>query len=173
MGRIGRVVGGAAVVVLFASAGAGAQPAAPAGPGGAAPGAAMMGPAMMWPGMMGAEWLPPMMRGALHGMGGQHVEGRIAFLRAELAITEAQAAPFAALAEALRTNARAAAELHEQVLPGGRPPAGLPQRLEVQERMAAAHLAALQRLRAAAGPLYAALDAQQKRLADGLMVGML
>lgn len=49
----------------------------------------------------------------------------------------------------------------------------LPQRLELHERMMASHLEALRRVRAAAGPLYAALDDRQKRIADTLMMGMM
>ena len=49
----------------------------------------------------------------------------------------------------------------------------LPQRLELHERMMASHLEALRRVRAAAGPLYAALDDRQKRAADTLMMGMM
>lgn len=126
------------------------------------------GAGMMGSGMMG------MMMGP--GMMGQHVEGRIAFLRAELGITEAQAQQWDAFAEALRANARAMAELHQQMMPmmqGGPQTTPLPQRLELHERMMTSHLEALRRVRAAAGPLYAVLDDRQKRIADGLMMGMM
>jgi hypothetical protein len=110
------------------------------------------------------------------GMMGQHVEGRIAFLRAELGITPAQEAPWNAFAEALRASAQAMADMHGQMMPmmqGGPQAVPLPQRLELHERMMASHLEALRRVRAAAGPLYAALDDRQKRIADTLMMGMM
>jgi hypothetical protein len=115
-----------------------------------------------------------------YGMMGQHVEGRIAFLRAELGITAAQEAPWNAFAEALRGSAQAMADMHQQMVPmmmpmmqAGPQAVPLPQRLELHERMMASHLEALRRFSAAAGPLYAALDDRQKRIADGLIMGMM
>ena len=184
-----------------APAGQTPPPGAPA-PGMMGPG--MMGPGMMGPGMMGQGMGPgmmgmmgwdrmmPMMRGGMRGMMmgpgmmmdpgmmSQHIEGRLAFLRTELGITEAQAPQWNAFAEALRANAQAMADMHQQMMPmmmsmmqGGSQTMPLPQRLELHERMMTSHLEALRRVRAAAGPLYVALDDRQKRIADGLMMGMM
>lgn len=120
----------------------------------------------------------PMMRGQMpmmRGMGpdrmmGQHVEGRIAFLKAELGITSAQEPQWTAFADALRTNAHAMVGMHQQMMDGGRPTT-LPQRLDWHEQMMASHLDALRRVKAAAGPLYAILSDQQKRVADSLIKG--
>lgn len=168
------------------------QPGGPAGqapsPGATAPG--MMGPGMMGPWMMGQGMAPGMMGPGMMGYGmpmmgpgmmmGQHIEGRIAFLRAELGITAAQEAQWNAFAEALRASARAMADMHGQMMPmmmpmmqGGPQAVPLTQRLELHERMMASHLEALRRVRAAAGPLYAALDDRQKRIADSLTMGMM
>ena len=154
-----------------------AQTGQPGGQGGQM-GAGMMGQGM-GPGMMGGDRMMPMMRGGMMGPGmmlGQHVEGRIAFLRAELGITPAQEAQWNAFAEAMRASAQAMADMHGQMMPmmqGGPQAVPLPQRLELHERMMASHLEALRRVRAAAGPLYAALDDRQKRTADTLMLGMM
>jgi hypothetical protein len=99
-------------------------------PGGAMPGGmgqGMMGQGMMGPGMMGQGGMMPMMGMMGHGgagmgpgmgmgaMGGpsatgapamvERIEGRIAFVRAELKITEAQLPAWNAFAGALQANA--------------------------------------------------------------------
>jgi hypothetical protein len=132
-----------------------------------------MGPMMGWDGRM------PMMMGpgvAGPGVMAQHVEGRLAFLRAELGITEAQAPQWDAFAEAFRANARGMAEIHQQMMPmmfPGPQLVPLPRGLELHEQMMVSRLEALRRLKAAAGPLYDALDERQKRIADGLVMGMM
>jgi hypothetical protein len=174
----------AAVVVVGGASGQPAQQQSPGPMGQGMMGQGMMGQGMGW-GMMGGDRMMPMMRGGMgpmmgmmmgSGMMGQHVEGRIAFLRAELGITQEQTQQWDAFAEALRANARTMAEMHGQMMPmmqGGPQATPLPQRLELHERMMTSHLEALRQIRAAAGPLYAALDDRQKRIADGLMMGMM
>ena len=101
-----------------------AQPAPPAGQ------SAMMGPGMMGGGMMNMMGNMPMMNmmqmmgmmgQAGDGMGGMamidHIEGRIAFLRTELKITDAQAGAWNALADALRANARSLGEIRGSMMP--------------------------------------------------------
>src|SRR5215831_12222961 len=100
-----------------------ATPAQPASPGGQ-PGMAGMGmmnmmgggaSMMEMMGMMGMMRMMGMMGMAGGGMGGMatidRVEGRIAFLRTELKITEAQTGAWDAFAEALRTNAKKLGEI--------------------------------------------------------------
>ena len=146
-------------------------------PQGARPG--MMGQqsgqsSMMGPGMM--EQMMPMMRqmmmGQQGGMGAmglpfEHVEGRIAFLKAELRITEAQAPQWNAFADTLRSNAKAHQAMHEQMTKGGMPSAW-PDRLAAQQKALATRLDAAKALEAAAKPLYAALSDEQKKVADQL-----
>lgn len=152
------------------------QASPPAGAGRMAPGTGM-GPGMAMPMMRGGMPMGAGMMG--HGMMGQHVEGRIAFLKAEIGITEAQTAQWNAFAEALRANGRAMTELR-----GGMPLAAqqsapdaplltLPQRLDQHERMVTAQAEALRRLRTALTPLYAVLTEQQRQAADSLVMGMM
>lgn len=138
----------------------------------------IMGPGMMGPGMMGPGMMQ-MMQGRMRGMGGmmapERIEGRIAFLRAELRITEAQQPQWNAFAEALRANARSISgmmtSMRAGMMSGGQAAApALPQRLEAYERMLDGRLESLRRLRAALTPLYAALDDAQKRTADELIM---
>src|SRR5690242_7810319 len=82
------------------------------------------------PGMMGGN-MPQMMR-MMHErmveqqMGGQmdmvrldHIEGRIAFLKAELGITDAQQPQWNAFADAMRAQASKLRTMHEQMMQGG------------------------------------------------------
>jgi hypothetical protein len=156
------------------------QPSAPApGSGAAMPGGMMGGDMMkMMQEMMGRH--AGMMRGMMSsgaqmqdGMMGkmmapEHVEGRIAFLRTELKVTDAQQPLWEAVADALRENARASAGMMQQEADA----TGLPASLERQERQLSGRLEALQRLRAAVEPFYASLDEAQKAAADSLLAPM-
>jgi hypothetical protein len=156
------------------------QPSAPA-PGArtAMPGGMMGGDMMkMMQEMMGRH--AGMMRGMMadgagmqDGMMGkmmapEHVEGRIAFLRAELEVTDAQQPLWEAVAAALRENARASTGMMQEA-----DAAGLPAALERREGQLTANLESLQRLRAAVEPFYASLDEAQKGAANGLLMGMM
>ena len=100
-----------------------------------------------------------MMRGALMVPGGtiQNVEGHIAFLKAELKITEAQQKPWDQFADALQTNAKTLSAASRAMMSGmmagmmggadnKMPPAA---RLEQQEKLLTLQLGALQRSRTA------------------------
>lgn len=168
---------------------AGAQPAAPAGQPGmtAAPGGQ---PAMMTGNMATMAAMMAMMGAAGHGDAGtagampcgpgmagaaalDHVEGRIAFLRAELKITEAQAGAWNAFADALRTNAKKAGEMRGEMMPSsaaGSPQAAtMTQRLDLEERWLAARLDGVRAIKSASEALYAALSDEQKKTADELL----
>ena len=121
----------------------------------------------MGPGMMQGMGMGPMMGGPA-----QHIEGRIAFLRTELGITEAQASLFNTYADALRAAAKSMQGMHSQMMSGSMP-ATLPERLSWHEQMMATHLEAVKKLRAAAVPLSNALSAEQKQTADSLMMGIM
>lgn len=105
------------------------------------------------------------MSGCAHAAALDHVEGRIAFLRAELRITDAQTAAWTKFAEALR----AAAQNSEQ--PGGNTAtqAGLPDRIDAQERALASKLEGVRALKAAFTPLFATLSDEQKKTAEQLI----
>jgi hypothetical protein len=123
-------------------------------------------------GMMGGQDGPsmPMMHGmgAMMGMA-QHVEGRIAFLRTELKITDDQSAQWNAFADALRANARRMTEMHGMMGQGASPSA--PERLDHMEKMMAGMLEAARSTKAALTPLYAVLSDEQKKTADTLLQG--
>jgi LTXXQ motif family protein len=146
----------------------GAAPPAAAGNPSASPGMPMAGMPGGGAGNMPMMGMMQMMMGQ-NGMAG-HVEGRIAFLKAELKITDAQQPLWNAVAEAIRSNAKDMAGMpHGMAMMGGS--AILPERLAAHEKMMAAHLDRLRRLRTSFDPLYAALSPDQKKTADGLMIG--
>jgi hypothetical protein len=105
-----------------------------------------------------------------NGMAG-HVEGRIAFLKTELKITDAQEPLWNAVADAMRANAKEMAEMPHGMAMMMDGSGTLPEKLAAREKAMAEHLDALRRLRSAFDPLYAALSIDQKKTADGLMIG--
>jgi hypothetical protein len=60
--------------------------------------------------------------------------------------------------------------MFEQIMQTGAA-ATVPARLDRQETMLTAHLDGLKALKAALEPLYASLSGEQKKVADGLMIG--
>lgn len=158
----------AAAVGLGSSAYA-ADPPAPA----AKPGAAQMGPGMMSHGAMGHG---AMDMGAMQCMGLS--EARLAAVKAELNITNAQLPLWNAFVAAATSSA---AVMHQGMMQGAGPGAGpgmmtsgpLPARLERHETMMTAHLGALRNVRAAVSPLYDALTPDQKAKADRLLCGQM
>jgi hypothetical protein len=136
-------------------------------PGGAMAGAGgmpMMGMMRMMMGQDGMSGMPMMA-----GMAG-HVEGRLAFLKTELKITDAQLPLWNAVADAIRANAKGMSAMSEGMM-GSSQTATLPEKLALREKMMTAHLEALRRLKAAIDPLYAALSDEQKKTADELLMG--
>jgi hypothetical protein len=128
------------------------------------------------PGMMGQDGssMPMMHSGSQGGMGSmmgmaQHVEGRIAFLRTELKITDGQLPQWNAFAEALRADARRMTEMHGMMGQGAS--ASAPERLDRMEKMTAGMLEAVRSTKAALTPLYAVLSDEQKKTADTLLQG--
>ena len=136
-------------------------------------GGGMAGPGGMPMGMMG------MMMGRATAMT-EHVDGRLAFLKAELRITDAQLPLWDKFAQAVRENATAMGGMMQGGMMRGRmmqggmtgaaEPASLPDRIARREKLMAAHLEALRKLKAAVDPLYAALNDEQKKSADQLML---
>ena len=116
-----------------------------------------------------------MMGGSFMAPGGtiQNVEGHIAFLKAELKITDAQQKLWDQFADALRTNARALSAASSEMMSGmmsgaakKMPPVA---RLEQQEKMLTLQLDALKRSRAALEGLNAVLSDEQKKQLDELI----
>ena len=132
------------------------------GPGMGMPGnMLMMGPGQMMGrfGMMGMQMMA------------QHVEGRIAFLKTELKITDAQLPQWNAFAQAMRDAASAMQGAPATMMGMMNQSGTLPDNLAAQETLLADRLEAIRKLKTAAGPLYAALSDDQKKSADELMVG--
>jgi hypothetical protein len=124
-------------------------------------------------GMMGQGGMMPMM--SMMGMGG-HIEGRIAFLKTELKITDPQTAQWNTFADALRANAKRMSEMQNTMMQGGTmgqagTSLSAPDRLDRMERMMTAMLDAVKAMRSALAPLYATLSDDQKKIADQLIDG--
>lgn len=97
-------------------------------------------------------------------------EGRLAFLRAELRITEGQASTWSMFADELRASRNHLLEARQML---NQPNSRSADRLEHYERHLTARLAALRSARQAFGQLYASLDDLQKRTADELVVPLI
>ena len=146
-------------------------------PAGTPSAATAPGPGM--PGGMAGGGMPMMgmmrMMMGREGMAGMrmmagHVEGRLAFLKTELKITDAQLPLWNAVADAIRANAKSMGEIPDSMMEGAQT-ATLPDKLAKREKMMTAHLEALRRFKAAVDPLYAALSDEQKKTADELLIG--
>lgn len=137
----------------------------------------MHGPGMQGSGMQSPGGHSPDAKGpATQGHGGMsamtdlptdRIEGRVAFLHAELRITEAQMAVWTEFANVLRANAKRMADASKAQPPRAAAPAA--ERLEAQERWLTARLESARALRAAYGKLFAVLDENQKKTADELV----
>jgi hypothetical protein len=124
--------------------------------------------------MMGGGSMMEMMRmmgGA--GMDGMatidHVEGRIAFLRTELKITDAQAGAWDAFAEALRTNAKKLGEVRATMMVHMNASLQAPDRLALQEQWLVARLDGTRTIRLAVTALYGVLSDDQKKTATDIL----
>jgi LTXXQ motif family protein len=98
-------------------------------------------------------------------------EGRIAFLKAELAITDAQKAAWDAYAGALKKNLQAMQAMRQtmmKVMEAKTPT----ERLEAHIAAMDGRLASLKEVKPALAALYAALGGEQKKKADQILTGM-
>ena len=123
---------------------------------------------------MGGSNMMSMMKmmgcGDAAGMGMvDHVEGRIAFLRTELHITEAQSGAWEAFATALRTNAQSLGAARGAMMGGMSGGQTLAQRLDAQELWLTARLDGTRTIKIAFSTLYGALSDEQKTSADELL----
>jgi hypothetical protein len=151
-----------------------AQPTTPPGQPGMG-GMGMMGG--MMGGMMSNMPMMNMMGMMGPGMAGMatidRVEGRIAFLRTELKIADAQTSAWNAFADALRTNAKKLGEVRASMMP--QPAAGQQQaptmieRLDLQERWMLARLEGIRTIKSAFTKLSETLSDDQKKTANELL----
>lgn len=168
-----------ALATLVFAGNAGAQDGAAQAP--AKDGAAVeAGGAMPWgmgPGMMGFGGPGfGMMHGHRHGSMcaamNSDVEGRLAYLKAELKITAQQETLWSAVASAERDNAKAMTDHCKTAFETRNQAAlSLPERLDRHEQMMAAGLEAARNLNRALKPLYATFSDSQKETADELFWG--
>lgn len=103
-------------------------------------------------------------------MPGGSVEDRIAGLRDELGITQAQLPQWNAFADALRAHAKAMREMRTQMMGQGIA-ASWPDRIARHERRLTAHLEALKAMEGPTRALWEAFSEEQRRKAGELMGG--
>jgi hypothetical protein len=138
-------------------------------------GPGMMGSGIMGPGMMGyggagagsAAWGPTM----CSAMAG-HMEGRLAFIKAELKITSAQETLWSAYADAARGKASTMLARCATMMSRRDTKVSLPERLDQNEQFMAAQLDAVRATNKALKPLYDSLSDSQKQTADQMFWGM-
>lgn len=134
-------------------------------------------PGMMGPGggMMGGDMgrmMQQMMQGRMAASAMQpfrRIEGQLAYFRAELRITDAQAQPWNAFADTVRAQAERLRQATQQAMAAATEPGPAPQQMERRIALLSAHLEAMRAVAAAATPFYAALSEEQRRIADELM----
>ncbi len=98
----------------------------------------------------------------------RHVEGRIAYLKAELKITPAQEADFGKVADAMRANAKERAAAFAQFRQNHDKPKTAVDRLTMREQMTRMRAEQEARSLAAFKPLYDSLTPDQKQIADNM-----
>ena len=129
------------------------------GPGNMA-GVAMPGPQMMQQMMMQGQ-------GHMAGLPYDHIEGRIAYIHAELHIKEAQMPAWTEFANALHANAKRIDEANAAQAQATNK--SVADRLDDQERWLAVRLESVRALKPAYAQLYAVLDDKHKKMADELI----
>jgi hypothetical protein len=102
-----------------------------------------------------------------------HAGDRVAALKVDFKITESKMPAWNKFADALLASAKSMEApmdaIHKQMHSGAAPT--LPEKVEHHAKMAAAHLANLQAIKAALDPLYASFGDEQKKLTDGIKIG--
>jgi hypothetical protein len=101
------------------------------------------------------------------------IEGRIAFLRAELKITDAQASAWNAFADALRSNAKKLGELRASMMgksgDAQQPAATMADRLDRQEQWLLARLEGIRAMKTAFTKLNESMSDEQKKTANDIL----
>ena len=122
--------------------------------------------------MMGSHMSMPGM-GATSGTADvtDRIEGRIAFLKAELEITDKQMADWNVLADALRSSRQHLVEARKYLVPDDK--ANSPDRMERYERHLTERLEAVKSARTSFARLYPTLSESQKQTADTILVPLI
>jgi hypothetical protein len=167
---------GAASALFLALSGAAALAQAPATPG---PGMGGHGPGGMGHEMQGMDHdMKGMGPAGGMSMGGgmmkhmlcgptEHIDGKLAYLKAELKLTEQQQAAWSSFADAFRATMQKTAKTCAAMGEGGEHEHhGVLGHLTMMERHMTDHLELVRGLESAIEPLYATLNDDQKRIAD-------
>jgi hypothetical protein len=101
------------------------------------------------------------------------VDGRLAFLKAELKIADAQTAAWNKLADAIRKSVASRTERTRGKWSGDEAGKTLVERLEAHEQFMAARLDELKQIKAAWSELYQGLTESQKKEADEIVLPMM
>jgi ABC-type sugar transport system substrate-binding protein len=104
-----------------------------------------------------------------HFRPGRHIEGRIAFLKTELKITDSQQPLFDRVAAVMRDGAKEMEQVAAQLHGNRGQPQSAVERLEIRTRFATLRAQQSQRFLDAFKPLYASLSDDQKKTADELL----
>lgn len=108
----------------------------------------------------------------------EHVDGRLAYLKAELKLADAQTTQWNTFADAIRAATQKAgqfcASMHEQPASGASATSGgLLAQFGAMERMMSAHLEEVRAVKTATESLFGVLSDEQKKAADQTMSGMM
>ena len=125
----------------------------------------------MMGGMEHGGGMAGMMRHMLCGVT-EHVEGRLAYLKAELKLTDAQQAAWNTFADAYRATTQKTAKVCTEMDAAGPDHSmhkGVLGHLTMMEHHMSAHLDSVRGLKAAIEPLFAVLTEDQKKTADHVM----
>jgi hypothetical protein len=122
-------------------------------------------PEAMFPGMPGGQAMMCQMD--------EHIDGDLAYLKAELKITEAQAAQWNIFAQAFRAEREKRARHCKEALEHAREmrSASLLDTVKMAEDQLALRLDSLRAMKVAIQPLYESLSKEQKKTADQVMKG--
>ncbi len=120
-------------------------------------------------------------RGCMMGYGPNallnRVDGRLAFLKTELKITENQSETWSSLAQTIRINSEAHNAMHREMMKemhdGDFFDKPLPDRLVIRETQLEARLQQVKNVKEEVEKLYAVLDDDQKKSADEIMLPMM
>jgi LTXXQ motif family protein len=103
----------------------------------------------------------------------ERVEGRLAFMKAELKITEAQTAAWNGFADAVRAAAKQHNERMKAIQASDERSKALPDRVDAQEQFMTARLEQIKQVKAGLKGLYAVLSGEQKTEADDMVIPMI
>lgn len=106
----------------------------------------------------------------------ERIEGRLAYAKTELKITDAQTTAWNQLADAIRSAAKHHNERMKGIFAGNERSKTLPERVEAQEQFMTVRVEEIKLIKSAIKNLYAVLSDEQKKEADEVdipMVGMM